>query len=72
MPQYFVFSSYMTDFYVKSVVNTTETDRTAGYIDTVGCDNGNEDHYGYVVIQDYVDKVGHFHCNYIMSILNIL
>jgi hypothetical protein len=23
----------MTDFYVKSVVNTTETDRTAGYIE---------------------------------------
>jgi hypothetical protein len=41
-------------------VNTTETDRTAGYIDTVGCNNGNEDHYGFVVIQDYVDKVGTF------------
>ena len=54
----------MTDFYVKSVVNTTETDRTAGYIDTVGCDNGNEDHYGFVVIQDYVDKVGTFYYNY--------
>ena len=55
-------SNKRSDFYIKSEADSTVTDRTVGYIDTIGCDTqSNADHFGKVVIQDYVDKVSlHF------------
>lgn len=43
---------------MRTMNGTGETIRTSGFIDTIGCDTqNNADHFGKVVIQDYVDKV---------------